>query len=209
MEQDLVEAQLAQQAAADNLPPTLSLSKKLKLAAKETTTGGCISSCCRLRNRRGQRSDGSSRSSSGCTGLNNPATITGGSQMGKQQQRQRHQPDWELNDIEELEPQLDHSSGRDQKPSRQPPAMSTKQAPQVSSHQSKQQPSKPLEKQAAARVSSATGAATLATTQRAAASTIGQQQQPVPAPTDDVSPSPAAGPSTKPDKPETSKKPEA
>lgn len=50
VEQELVEAQLSQQANADSQAQALSLSKKLLSAAKGTksTTRGCLHSCCQL-----------------------------------------------------------------------------------------------------------------------------------------------------------------
>lgn len=92
VEQDLVEAQLSQQANADSQPQTLSLSKKLKLAAKgsTSTTSGCIYSCCRLRNRRSRR-----ESSGGGTSASPSAagpTATG--------EAKEAAAEWELNDME-------------------------------------------------------------------------------------------------------------
>lgn len=54
MEPELVEAQLATHAKVESQPPIVSLSKKLKQAAKGTssTTSSCIHSCCRPRRRR-------------------------------------------------------------------------------------------------------------------------------------------------------------
>lgn len=67
VEQDLVEAQLNQQALADSQPQTLSLSKKLKLAAKgsTSTTSSCIRSCCRRRNPRSRNGSTGRRNESG------------------------------------------------------------------------------------------------------------------------------------------------
>lgn len=82
MEQDLVEAQLSQAALSESQPQALSLSKKLKLAAKGTgsTTSGCINLCCRRR----RRARSESRTSQ------SPATGP----------RRSDEDEWELNDIE-------------------------------------------------------------------------------------------------------------
>lgn len=50
-----MEAQLAQQVAAESQTQSLSLSKKLKLVASGGSTSGCYQSCCRLRQRRRAR----------------------------------------------------------------------------------------------------------------------------------------------------------
>lgn len=89
VEQDLVEAQLNQQTNADNQPQALSLSKKLKMAAKASPSSDCLYSCCRLRRRTRQNSrvDSGSRKS-------DPAG------------------EWELNDIESQQQQHQHQQGQ-------------------------------------------------------------------------------------------------
>lgn len=95
MEPDIIEAaQLATQASTDNQPPILSLSKKIKLAAKGTgsTTSSCIHSCCRRR----RRDDGESNqqiSNSDCelNDLENVGTMSSrGQQVGVITQPQAH-----------------------------------------------------------------------------------------------------------------------
>lgn len=98
VEQDLADAQLAQQANADNQQQSLSLSKKLKLAAKGTTssTSSCISStcCCASVGRLRRRLPSSAGSGSGAGQTGSQAGSTTG----------RHNTDdWELNDMESVQ----------------------------------------------------------------------------------------------------------
>lgn len=77
-----MEAQLAQQAGAENQVPVLSLSKKLLSAAKGTksSTRGCLHSCCNFKGRR--RSRYSRRLNSGAEGASERDTGEGGAGAG-------------------------------------------------------------------------------------------------------------------------------
>lgn len=87
VEQDLVEAQLSQQANAENQAQALSLSKKLLSAAKGTksSTRGCLHSCCRFRGRGKGRY--SRRLNSGPETQGNSANVIGDDDDANQQIR--------------------------------------------------------------------------------------------------------------------------
>lgn len=110
VEQDLVEAQLNQQTNADSQPQALSLSKKLKMAAKASPGSDCLYSCCRLRRRQSSRVGSGSRKSD----------PTG---------------EWELNDIESQQQQQQQQGQRSQQPHAHHPLI----RPQRDQHQHHQQ----------------------------------------------------------------------
>lgn len=114
VEQDLVEAQLSEQANVINQPQTLSLSKKLKLAAKggKSTTSSCIRSCCRRRTETRSRDENLPKRKSDSTS------------------------DWELNDIESNARQRQQQGHRLQ----QQPQQRSQPQPQPQRQHQQQQP---------------------------------------------------------------------